>query len=378
MTIIVVVMAMLSLSASVTTNTTLPAPAGEDNRRWSASIEGDVKQRIQQLDLPFPARYDAHIGERIKEYTVNGYRETEEMLGLLPHYLPIFEHYLQQYDLPDALKYLPVVETGLKVEARSWAGAAGLWQFIPYSARLYGLQNNSRVDERLDVYKSTEAAIQMLSALYKQYKNWPLVLAAYNCGPVRVNQAIRQSGCRDFWTLREYLPQETSEYVSRFIAAAYIANFYADHNLQPRYSDRWPMQTRTLVVYDPITFGQIAFAGKVDIATVRRLNPSHKKDRIAANAQGNYLVLPASAVAGIQAHLSALKGGASMDPLLLYPGHQRLDYVVRPGETIGHLARRFNCTAQQIMQWNDLRHGQVVTNQPLAFYLPNAGQYLKP
>jgi membrane-bound lytic murein transglycosylase D len=370
---IVVVLAFASLATAHTT--LLPSPIDGDSRRWTAGTDNDVRERLAQLDLPFDIKYSSTIRDVIKDYAINGYRQTEYMLGRAPHYFPVFEHYLELYDVPAALKYLPIVETKLVSRAYSGAGAAGLWQFIPPTARLYDLKVNSQVDERLDLYRSSEAAAKMLALLYKQYKSWPLVLAAYNCGPVRVNQAIRQAGCRNYWELSIYLPQETQDYIPRYIAAAYIANFYADHGLQPDYVEGWPTQASVLKVYDELTFGEIAFAAGLDLNILQSLNPSFKKRIVPANASGNYLVIPSSAVERLRSHIRALNGGGNWtDPIIIYPNFHKLNYLVKPGETLQQVASKFDCTVDQIVAWNQLRKDEVVVNELLSLYLADAGK----
>lgn len=118
------------------------------------------------------------------------------MLGLSEYYFPIFEEILDREGLPLELKYLPVIESALNPRAFSRAGACGLWQFMHGTGKMYRLEINSFVDERRDPVKSTEAAVSFLKDLYSVYKDWVLVIAAYNCGPGNVNKAIRRSGRR--------------------------------------------------------------------------------------------------------------------------------------------------------------------------------------
>lgn len=132
------------------------------------------------------------------------------------------DNILVQYGLPKELKYLAVIESNLNSNATSWVGAKGPWQFMSYTAKDYGLQVNGFVDERTDYYKSTNAAAKYLLSLYKDLKDWLLVIAAYNGGPGRVYSAIRQSGSRNFWALQYYLPEESRNHVKKFIATHYI------------------------------------------------------------------------------------------------------------------------------------------------------------
>ena len=126
------------------------------------------------------------------------------------------------YGLPKELKYLAVIESDLNANAMSWVGARGPWQFMSYTAKDYGLLVNGFIDERTDYFKSTNAAARYLLTLYKDLKDWLLVIAAYNGGPGRVYSAIRQSGSRNFWALQYYLPEESRNHVKKFIATHYI------------------------------------------------------------------------------------------------------------------------------------------------------------
>ena len=356
----------------------IPGAAHENNYRWSSSIESDVKARLEQLNMPFEIRYDATVRQRIKEYVTNGYRDTEIMLGRSSVYFPIFEHYLHLYGLPQELRYLPVVETGLAPKARSHAGAAGLWQFMPASARLYDLKVNGQVDERLDAYRSTEAAVRMLERLYKQYKDWSLVLAAYNCGPVRVNSAIKQAGCRDFYTVAEYLPRETREYVPRFIAAAYIANYYKAHNLQPNYSGLAREELRAIRVVNPLTFGEVSHVTGLTVQEIQYLNPAFRQNEIPATEEGYMLLLPVSTHRPLKVFLNSRNGVREDKLAMLYPTLYRMYYVVRPGETVDYLNRRFHCTPAEVQRWNQLPTQEVTVNQELLLYVATPDYLARP
>jgi membrane-bound lytic murein transglycosylase D len=375
-----IVVAIVATGLMATTNKNaypLNAPTADELLLPVSDVRG-IKQRLAQLAIPFEPRYDEHVGNLIKEYTTNGYRETEAMLGRTAVFFPVFEHYLSLYDLPQELKYLPIVETSLNINARSGAGAAGLWQFIPATARQYRLRINEQVDERLDPYRSTEAAVKMLAALYDQYGDWPLALAAYNCGPMRVNSAIRSAGCRNFWELMSYLPLETQQYVPRFIAAAYIANFYADHGLQPSLPGV-EGGIRTIKVYDSFSFSDIAYASGVSIALLKMLNPSYRKGIIPENERGNFLLLPVAAMENFRKYLHARNGYYhNIDPAFLYPNLYKAIYVLSPGESLLQLAERFNITTTDIMRWNNLPDREVVVNQELTLFLPDKSYMARP
>jgi membrane-bound lytic murein transglycosylase D len=158
----------------------------------------------------------------IQDYMEAHSRHLNKMKGWGQPYFNLIESILIQYGLPRELKYIAVIESNLSVSAISNKGAGGPWQFMPYTAREYGLVVNGYYDERRDYTKSTHAAARYLLTLYRQLKDWLLVMAAYNGGPGRVYGAIKKSGSRNFWNLQNYLPAESRTYVKRFIATHYI------------------------------------------------------------------------------------------------------------------------------------------------------------
>lgn len=137
-------------------------------------------------------------------------------------YFNMMDEVLSKHGIPVEMKYLAVIESGLKYNAKSWAGACGPWAFMPAAAKQYGLKINKGNDERLDYFKSTHAAARFLTDLYAKYGDWLLVVAAYNSGPGHVDKAIKKTGTKDFWTLQYHLPNETMNHVKKFIGAHYI------------------------------------------------------------------------------------------------------------------------------------------------------------
>ena len=141
-------------------------------------------------------------------------------------YFRVFEEVLDKKGMPDEIKYLSIVESLLSTNAVSWCGAAGLWQFMPATGKMMDLAIDANVDERKDIYKSTEKACDYLLSMYKLYNDWLLALSAYNGGPGNVNKAIRLSGGkRTFWEIRKHLPKETQNYVPKFLATAFLMTF---------------------------------------------------------------------------------------------------------------------------------------------------------
>lgn len=245
--------------------------------------------------IPGPEEFHVYnnvVKSYIDRYATRLRRSVSSMIGRYNLYANIFDDILCKYDVPEVLNYLPVIESAVNPKARSHAGASGLWQFMPSTGKIYGLDINSWVDERNDPYLSTEAAAKYLRNLYDTYGDWSLVLAAYNCGPGNVNRAIaRANGVRDYWTIYPYLPRETRGYVPAFIAATYIMNNYSQHNIKARTATK-PVIVDTAVVHYDMTMEQIAKACGVDVEEVRGFNPQYKTSFIPGGRRRCVIALP--------------------------------------------------------------------------------------
>lgn len=167
-------------------------------------------------------------GKQVRKFVDRYIHENDESLSRIrlrsKRPFTIIDSIFDRYGLPDELKYLAVIESELRSTARSRVGARGPWQLMAQTARDLGLKVNSRYDERTNIYRSTKAAALYLRDLHRQFKDWLLVLAAYNAGPLPVERAIHRSHSRNFWALERYLPAESRQHVKRFIATAYYFN----------------------------------------------------------------------------------------------------------------------------------------------------------
>ena len=174
--------------------------------------------RIQNLNLQTPIylHYNRSVQEQINLYALKYRQHVSKMLGKARYYFPIFEEILERFNLPLELKYLAVVESALKPQARSRSAATGLWQFMYNTGKIYDLNVNSYIDERSDPIKSTIAACEYFVFLYKMFNDWELVLAAYNGGPGYLSRAMRKTGKKDYWSIRPFLRQETQNYIPKF------------------------------------------------------------------------------------------------------------------------------------------------------------------
>lgn len=257
------------------------------------TYEPDVyKDRLRRLPTIMEMPYNNVVQKFIDRYSNELRNAVGIMLGASNFYMPIFEQALETYNLPLELKYLPVIESGLNPKAVSRVGATGLWQFMLATAKNYGLEINSLLDERCDPIKSSYAAANYLSDLYRIFGNWNLVIAAYNCGPDKLTQAIhRAGGSKDYWKIYPYLPRETRGYVPAFIAANYIMNYYCEHNICPMTTDL-PAKTDTILVNRDVHFKQIAQVLNMDEELVRSLNPQYRKDIVIGYTKPSTLRLP--------------------------------------------------------------------------------------
>lgn len=172
--------------------------------------------------MPYSSQVNPYAESYMSDYLKSHTKYLQNLQETATPYFNLIDGILSQYGLPRELKYLAVIESNLKSGALSHAGALGPWQFMSYTAREYGLQVNNWADDRTDYVKSTHAAARYLLSLYKDLKDWLLVIAAYNGGPGRVYGAMRKSGSKNFWKLQYNLPEESRNHVKKFIATHYI------------------------------------------------------------------------------------------------------------------------------------------------------------
>ncbi len=331
--------------------------------------------RLYSLPTMMELVYNPVVRSYIDMYTGRMRSSVEYFLGKSHYYFPIFEQALDKYGLPLELKYLPIIESALNPTIVSRAGATGLWQFMIGTGKMYDLEINSLVDERRDPLRSTEAAARYLKDLFNIYGDWNLVIAAYNCGPGNVNKAIKRSGGQsDYWAIYQYLPRETRGYVPAFIAATYVMNYSALHNICP-FEYKYNHSTDTITVDRYVHFQQLADVLNIPIDEVRSLNPQFKNDIIPGEFKRYTVTLPS---------VSAADFGVQKDSVYSYRTNEflvhrkvvepaggstvttKIRYKVRKGESLASIASKHGVTAKQIRRWNRLKSNKVRTGQILA------------
>jgi membrane-bound lytic murein transglycosylase D len=259
--------------------------ASSTNNREEAII---IEQRVYNLNTVVDLQFNDKVEDKIQFYVTDHRAISEVLLGRVTIYFPLFENVLREKGMPESLKYLPIIESGLRPDVTSGAGAAGLWQFMKPTARMFDLKINRMVDERRDPVKSTYAAAEYLQYLHDKYNDWTLAIAAYNCGPGNVNKAIRRSGSTNFWELEKYLPRETRNYIPKFIAATYLMNYYHEHDIIPQEPKEELKYTATAKVYNEVQFKDIADKFNLELSVIKLLNPSFLKNYIPSNEEGKY------------------------------------------------------------------------------------------
>jgi membrane-bound lytic murein transglycosylase D len=338
------------------------------------------KARLQALPCVIELPYNERVRAYIIRYVKRSPKQVARMLRMSEYYFPIFEESLARYELPYELKYLPIIESALNPMARSHAGAAGLWQFMPGTAKLYGLEVNSLVDERMDPIKSTDAACRFLKSMYNIYFDWNLVIAAYNCGSGNVNKAIRRAGGkRDFWSIYPYLPRETRNYVPIFIAANYAMNYGEEHGICKAPIER-TMLTDTIRTTQRMHLHQVSRNLDISMDELRRLNPQYSRD-ILPGGTPYALVLPAekagmfidqeNAILAYKADSLINNRRAEIDlaKVTSITGAYRVNgvtyYTIKNGDTLGGIAKKFHCTVKQLKQWNGLTSDNIRAGKKL-------------
>ena len=328
--------------------------------------------RLVKMPTVMEMAYNEVVRKYIDTYVEGKMREkVSYMLGAANFYIPIFEEALEAYGLPLELKYLPIIESALNPSAVSRAGAAGLWQFMTSTAKIYGLTVNSLVDERRDPIKSTWAAARYLKDLYDIYKDWNLVIAAYNCGPGNVNKAIKRTeGKADYWEIYYNLPKETRGYVPAFIAANYIMTYYCDHNICPMQTDL-SMTTDTIHVNRQLHFKQIAEVCDIPMDEIRDLNPQYRRDIIPGNSQECILRLPNEHLYTLISNMDSVYNHKK-DQLFTHRATVNLKettsakqasavvyHKIRSGDTLSTIARRYGTTVSRIKRLNGLKNDNI-------------------
>ncbi|MFY9242495.1 MAG: transglycosylase SLT domain-containing protein [Polaribacter sp.] len=338
-----------------------------------------LKSRLSVLNdnTPFNLAFNPALEKVINSYLLYRKKYYPALMAKAKYYFPMFEQYLDQFDIPLEMKYLSIVESALKPRAKSGVGASGLWQFMYGTGKQFDLKVSSYVDERFDPVKSTIAACKYLSQLYKIFGDWDLALAAYNSGPGNVSKAIKRSGgFTNYWNIRPYLPRETAGYVPAFYATMYIFEHANDHEIYSEVPEYFNFQTDTIQIKRTVSFDQISETINVDEEVLSFLNPSYKLDIIPAIKDRNYAVrLPKNKIIEFLDKEKELYALADLDdsqrekPLPKYfEMDKRVSYKVKSGDYLGKIADKFGVRVSDIKKWNSLKTSNLKIGQRLYIF----------
>jgi membrane-bound lytic murein transglycosylase D len=338
-----------------------------------------LKERLQKINAktPFNIAYNPALEKVVKSYLKYRKRYYPALMAKAVYYFPMFEKYLDQYDIPLEMKYLAIVESTLNPTAKSGAGATGLWQFMYPTGLQYKLKVSSYVDERQDPVRATIAACKYLSDLYTIFGDWDLALAAYNSGPGNVAKAIKRSGgYRNYWNIRPFLPRETASYVPAFYATMYLFEYQKEHDLVASAPQIRYFETDTIQVKKTISFDHVSESTGISLALIQFLNPSYKLDIIPFVEGKNYTItLPRKNSINFIEKENAIYALAEEDasrrekPLPKYfELDKRIRYTVKSGDFLGKIANKFGVRVRSIKSWNRMKNSRLKVGQRLSIY----------
>ncbi len=364
-----------------------------------------IKDRLSCSQRQIKLTYAPDVQKWIHFYTVKQRNYTKTILEKSTFYFPIFEEVLKRNNMPDELKYLSIVESALTPSAASWAAAVGLWQFIPSTGKRFGLHQDGFIDERMDLYKSTQAACDYLKYLYNYFGDWQLALAAYNCGEGRVGWAVKQAGGKgaDFWKIYNFLPLETRGYVPAFIGVTYAMTYHKEHFI-------FAENEMTFIPSDTIHVNQFVsldeFAKQIEVSKeeLEKLNPHLKRKAVPAYSKNYPIRYPSRKKEHLASNRHAILQASSRASRkdLPYTFYQKSTPPVVPvsnpvnnaqtlattikdkikithkvvyGESLGLIAMKYNVNTVNLAVWNNLNAGMIHPNQHIDVWVaPNSNE----
>ncbi len=378
----------------------------------------EVRERLMRLQRTMPLTYNSTVHSFVDYFIYKKPSFTKTMLEKKDFFFPIFEKYLAKYNMPDELKYLSLIESGLNPKAISRSKAVGLWQFMKATARIdMGLRVDEYVDERMHIEKSTDAACRYLKRLYNAFGDWELALASYNTGPGNVRRAIRRAGnITNYWQLHPYLHRDTRSYVPQFTAILYMMNHADSYSIFPE--EKWYyVPTQTVYIDGYLNLEAFSNASGISLDEIQKFNPHIQKDYMPSWSRGLELVLPEDKFAMFESNRQMILDSAQKqlvpqiliasggnqqreDGVLVIGGNNSVKetdemvvedinsapvkaeedvkkihsvkkkiYKVRRGDALGSIADKFNVHVYDLKSWNRLKSNKIMTGQKLTIYL---------
>jgi soluble lytic murein transglycosylase-like protein len=300
----------------------------------------------RQLEFSKAVRENPKVRYYLDYFLKNGKNYFQRALAQSGKYMPLIGKVLREEGLPEELGYLALIESGFVIDSSSSSGAAGIWQFVPMTARRYGLKIDAWVDERRDLVKSTRAAAAYLKDLHNYYGRWYLATAAYNAGQGTIDRAMQASGAKGFWKLSETakLREETRNFVPKFVAASLIAGNPGKYGFgSVRYEA--PIEYEEIELNEAMTLRALAMLTETDPRTLQELNPQLLRDQTPPGDSAFRVKVPVG-----QATLlaNALVQRKESEPV------QVIAHKVEKGETLFSIARHYGQSVKSLMELNGL------------------------
>lgn len=353
-------------------------------------------QRLATLKSPVELTYHPEVKKYIDQYLENP-EKTRELIGLSKVYFPQIEKSLRAKNMPIDLKYMAMAVSELNPSAENIYGATGTWMMMYTVSKMYKLKVNSFIDERRDPVKSSNAAASHFRDLFSIYKQWPLVIAAYGCSPVMLNKCIRMANnSLYYWDIYPYIPENSRGLYPKFVATAYILNFYKEHGIKPVFPELYT-ETDSVLVNKWLSFQQISATIDIPLDQLRKLNPIFKKDVIPYSVEGYWVRLPKSK--GKQFDLlkdsvyNSLPKQQEFTPVAIHQQPKdtaalsavkdsktgltgkeevkraKVFYIVKKGDVLADIADWFDTTPAEVKKWNNLKGTIVPKGRKLTLFV---------
>ena len=349
---------------------------GTDTTTFKSNVPDSVYiQRIAQMNSFITLPYNDIVRNYIIKYSEKMPATMGKILGLCEYYMPIFQETFDRYNMPEELRAMAIIESAMNPLAVSRAGAKGMWQFMYQTAKRYDLHIDSFVDERLDPFKSADAAARYLKDAYEIFGDWNLAIASYNCGAGNVNKAIRRSGSRKFWDLWPFLPRETRGYGPAFVGALYATKFYKEHGIKPE-AMAMPPHVDTFHINKMLHLKQVSELTGAPLEDLKNLNPQYKHEIIPGNEREYILRIPykyTNAFIDCEDSLYTYKADIYFNPTTIKRikdggDGERITYKVQSGDYLGKIATKYRVSVSQIKKWNNLKSNDIRVGQRLIIY----------
>jgi len=343
------------------------------------------KLRLDSIVKTVPLPYNEYVQQYIDIYAKRK-DMFGKMMGLSNYYFPIFEKALKDFNIPQEIKYLTIVESQMNPHAISRVGATGIWQFMFGTGKAYGLKMDNFVDERKDPIQASYAAAQYFRDAYEELGDWLLAIAAYNCGKGNVTRAMDKAGSRDFWEIRQFLPKETRNYVPAFIAAVYVMNYSRHHQITAQACNMF-LKTDTVQTNRFVSLTSLAQALNIDEASLFALNPSYKKKIVnGTDNEPKRIVMPKLKdidYANVYEVLYNSDLDVNMQVIQASTDDVRelrkkeiktvsstsvVYHKVAPGQSLTGVANKYGVEVQDLRVWNGLKSKTIVPGQSLKIF----------